>query len=139
MNAALQYPEERQIKEVFFLPQEKLPDIAESKKSILDVLCRDRRGFEYIIEVQNKHLQNYIQRAQYYVSRLYFSQLKAGDDYHSLRPVTMLSIMTGNIFPHTVGHLSHHHFLEKETKYQYLNDLNFTFIELPKFQKEQKE
>lgn len=139
LNAALQLKGDKAIKNVSFLPQERLPDIAESKRSILDVFCKDKRGFEYIIEVQNKKLQNFIKRAQFYVANAYSNQLSKGDDYKSLRPVTLLSILTGNVFESNVSYLSHHQIIEKETQYAYLNDLNFTFIELPKFEKKEGE
>ena len=139
LNSTLRLAGDRQIKSVEFLPTERLPLTAESKKSILDVLCTDQRGFQYIIEVQNKYMQNYVQRAQHYVSHLYSGQLEIADDYLELKPVTLISLLDHAIFPQEVGYLSFHHNIEKETQVSYLNDMSYVFIELPKFTKELNE
>ena len=81
LNSTLRLTGERQIKHIAFLPTEQLPLTAEAKKSILDVLCTDHRGFRYIIEVQNKYMNNYIQRVQYYVAHLYADQLAQTSNY----------------------------------------------------------
>jgi predicted transposase/invertase (TIGR01784 family) len=135
LNSTLRLTGERRIRSLEFIPTEQLPMRAESKKSILDVLCIDEKGSQYIIEVQNKLMANYIQRAQYYAARLYGSQLDAGDNYLALRPVTLLSLLNHAIFPHDVKYLSFHHNIERETQVSYLNEMSYAFVELPKFEK----
>ena len=135
LNSTLRLRGDRQIKTVQFLPTEQLPMTAESKKSILDVLCIDHRGFRYIIEVQNKLMSNYIQRAQYYVAHLYAGQLEQAGNYLHLKPVTLLSLLNHTIFPRGVNYLSFHHTIEQETHISYLSDMSYAFIELPKFSK----
>jgi predicted transposase/invertase (TIGR01784 family) len=68
LNFTLRLEGDRKIVKVEFLPQERLLMTAESKKSILDVLCTDEKDHQYIIEVQNKLMLNYVQRIQYYAS-----------------------------------------------------------------------
>ena len=135
LNATLRLQGEKSIRTVEYLPTERLPTTSESKKSILDVLCTDHRGFQYIIEVQNKYMQNYLQRAQYYVSHVYAGQLGEGKDYIDLKRVTLLSVLNHNIFPPNLNYLSFHENIELETKDSYLNDMSYVFIELPKFTK----
>jgi predicted transposase/invertase (TIGR01784 family) len=139
LNSTLRLHGNRTIKKVEFLPTERLPMTAESKKSILDVLCTDEKGSQYIIEVQNKSMLNYIQRIQYYGSHVFAGQLEYAGNYLNLKPVTMLSILNNAIFPHEVNYLSYHHNIEKETQVSYLDDLNYVFIELPKFNKKQED
>jgi len=139
LNSTLRLRGSRQIQSVEFLPTERLPITSESKKSILDVLCTDQRGFQYIIEVQNKFMQHYIQRIQHYVSHLYSGQLERANDYLALKPVTLLSLLNHTIFPKEVGYLSFHHNFEKETQVSYLNDMSYVFIELPKFTKKEED
>jgi predicted transposase/invertase (TIGR01784 family) len=93
LNATLRPSGSRPIPKVEFLPLERLSLTAESKKSILDVLCTDQKGFQYIIEVQNKCIQNYLQRVQYYAPHLYVGQLAKGENYLQLKPVTLLSVL----------------------------------------------
>jgi len=139
LNSTLRLTGARQIQSVEFLPTERLPITSESKKSILDVLCTDQRGFQYIIEVQNKFMQHYIQRIQHYVSHLYSGQLEKANDYLALKPVTLLSLLNHTIFPKEVGYLSFHHNFETETQVSYLNDMSYVFIELPKFTKREED
>ena len=135
LNSTLRLADDRQIKTVEFLPTEQLPMTSESKKSILDVLCTDHRGFRYIIEVQNKYMNNYIQRVQYYVAHLYAEQLAKTENYLQLKPVTLLSLLNHSIFPKEIKYLSFHQNIEKETQVSYLNDMSYAFVELPKFVK----
>lgn len=137
LNSTLRLTDDRQIKTIEFLPTEQLPMTAESKKSILDVLCTDHRGFRYIIEVQNKLMSNYVQRAQYYVSHLYAGQLGQTRNYLDLKPVTLLSLLNHSIFPKDVNYLSFHQNIEMQTQVSYLNDMSYAFVELPKFMKTQ--
>ena len=139
LNSTLRLEKNRKIQTVEFLPTERLPMTAESKKSILDVLCTDEKGSQYIIEVQNKSMLNYVQRAQYYASHLYVGQLESAENYLTLKPVTLLSLLNHCIFPNDVSYLSFHHNIERETKVSYLNDMSYAFVELPKFNKKEEE
>jgi predicted transposase/invertase (TIGR01784 family) len=139
LNSTLRLEGSRKIQTVEFLPTERLPMTAESKKSILDVLCTDEKGSQYIIEVQNKSMLNYVQRAQYYASHLYVGQLEVAENYLTLKPVTLLSLLNHCIFPNDVGYLSFHHNIERETKVGYLNDMSYAFVELPKFTKKEED
>lgn len=132
LNAVLRLTGDRSIVDVDFLPQECLPLIEESKKSILDVRCTDQRNFQYIVEVQNSYNLPYLSRVQYYASHVYTGQMKRAEDYGSLKPVTMLSIMRKTVFDFP-GYLSFHSNVEAETGKSYLNDMSYVFIELPKF------
>jgi conserved hypothetical protein (putative transposase or invertase) len=55
------------------------------KLSVLDIKAKDMKGCYYNIEMQVTDEVYYSQRALYYWSRLYSSQLKAGDDYGVLQ------------------------------------------------------
>ena len=139
LNSTLRLEGDRKIVKVEFLPQERLPMTAESKKSILDVLCTDEKGHQYIIEVQNKLMLNYVQRIQYYASHVFVGQLESADSYLNLKPVTMLSLLNHSIFPRDVKYLSFHHNIERETGVSYLDDISYAFVELPKFNKKLKD
>jgi predicted transposase/invertase (TIGR01784 family) len=135
LNAVLRREGEDLIQEVTILPPELVPNIAEAKRSVLDVRCRDSKNFEYVVEMQNRKLTSFVQRAQYYASRAYIEQLWQGDVYLELRPVILLAILNHKIFPDDVGVISYHHTLETETQRHYLKDISYAFIELDKFTK----
>lgn len=135
LNSVLRRKGDDIIEDVEILPPELVPDIAEAKRSILDVRCRDRKNFQYIIEMQNRNLSSFIQRVQYYVSRTYASQISPGDPYLNLKPVILLAILNHKIFPDEIEAISYHHTLESKTQWHYLKDLSYAFVELEKFRK----
>ena len=133
LNSVLRREGEDIIEDVEILPPELVPDIVEAKRSILDVRCRDRKNFQFIIEMQNRRLASFIQRAQYYVARTYVDQIWQGDEYLELRPVILLAILNHKIFPEDIEAISYHHTLESKTQRHYLKDMSYAFIELEKF------
>ena len=139
LNAVLKLEGERTIEKVEFLPQEQLPKVADSKKSILDVKCTDQRGLQYIIEVQNSKMVSYLHRVQYYIAHSYSSQLAKTGKYLDLKPITMLSISNHLLFPQEVPCVSYHTNIEQGTGNSYLSDMSYAFVELPKFNKAEKE
>ena len=122
LNATLRLEGDRRIKKVQKLPTEQLPMTTRAKKSGLDVLCTDESGAQYIIEMQNRYMKSYFKRVQYYVSHAYAKQLKEGEKYKTLKPVTLLSISDHNLFSDSIDYLSFHHNAEETTRNRYLND-----------------
>ena len=137
LNSFLHREGEEEIKEVELLPTELVPNIAEAKLSIVDVRCRDKRNFEYIVEVHNRDTRGFIQRAQQYASKRFSSQLVKNDDYLQLKPVIFLAIVSRPIFPPQVPIISYHHTIESHTKQSYLEHVSYAFVELSKFKKKE--
>ena len=138
LNTFLHREGEDEIKEVELLPTELVPNIADAKLSIVDVRCRDKRNFEYIVEVHNRDTRGFIQRAQQYASKRFSNQLVKNDDYLQLKPVIFLGIVSRTIFPPHVPVISYHHTIESHTKESYLEHVSYAFVELPKFKKKEK-
>lgn len=126
---------DRTIVDVTFLSPIQDPEIASKKQSIVDVLCKDQDGVQYIVEMQLADDANFIKRAQYYASKAYFSQLDSGKTYSNLKEVVFLAITNFVMFKDKDSYISHHIILDKDTKEHDLKDLYFSFIELPKFTK----
>jgi len=120
---------------VDFLPTIQNPDIAAYKESILDVMCQDQHGLQYIIEMQLARTTGFIKRAQYYATKAYSKQLLQGEQYDQLKEVIFLAITDFILFPHKTDIKSDHIILDRKTKEHDLRDLYFTFVELPKFTK----
>lgn len=125
--------------EVVFLKTVQDPEIASKKQSIVDVLCKDTTGVQYIIEMQMTKGSGFEERAQYYAAKAYVNQMLAGDrQYANLKEVIFIAIANYNIFPHKKNYKSEHVILDRATLENDLNMFSFTFINLPKFAKIKK-
>ena len=75
-------------------------------------------------------------RAQYYASKAYISQANNGGAYHDLKEVIFLAISNFVMFPQKSAYKSDHVILDKKSLENDLKDFSFTFLELPKFNKD---
>ena len=109
--------------------------IPELKETILDIKATNKNGNEFIVEMQKKDLGDFTKRSLYYTSKAYVSQLSKGNDYTVLKKVYFIGILNFNIFE-SKSYISRHLIINTETNTQDLSDFEFSFIELPKFQKQ---
>jgi hypothetical protein len=139
LNDILGFEGDGQIQDVRFLDPVQDSVIASKKQSIVDVLCVDKNGKQYIVEMQVEPAQGFEKRAQYYAAKAYCSQLNKGQEedglYINLKKIIFIAITAGTIFKDKLGYLSKHVILDKNTYTHDLKDFSFTFIELPKFKK----
>ena len=124
------------IEEIEFLNPQLDPEIMGSKQSIVDVLCQDKDGCKYIIEMQIGHADGFPERAQYYAARAFVDQGRKGDPYYGLKEIIFLAFCDFNIFPKKKHYKSEHVTLDKKTHEHDLDKFSFTFIDLVKFDKE---
>ncbi len=115
-----------------------LPKLYDLKNTSLDIRAKDTANREFIVEMQVAKETWFSQRALYYSSKAYSQQLAIGGNYQDLKPVIFLGILNFTAFSHK-SHFSRHLFLNSETKQHDLKDLEFNFIELPKFTKTENE
>jgi predicted transposase/invertase (TIGR01784 family) len=120
--------------EVEVLNPYQVPKIPELKETILDIQVTNQKREKFIVEMQRKDLGNFTKRSLYYTSKAYVEQLPRGNDYTSLKKVYFIGIVNFNIF-NNKNFISRHLIVNQETSEQDLDDFEFTFIELPKFQK----
>ena len=66
---------------------------ATDKEPALDVLAHDEEGRQFHIEIQVARQEMYLERALYYWARLYAEQLRAGDNYETLKPTISIHIL----------------------------------------------
>ncbi|MDR3047114.1 MAG: Rpn family recombination-promoting nuclease/putative transposase [Bacteroidales bacterium] len=76
------------IEDVEFLKLDQNPEIAMLRHSIVDVLCRDKKGYNWIIEMQCTRDSSFIKRAAAYASREQRTTEKE-KGYKDLRPVIL--------------------------------------------------
>jgi len=109
--------------------------VAWKKQSIVDVLCRDQSGTQFIIEMQVAKTPGFEERAQFYAARAYINQMHVGGKYQDLKEVIFIAITDYVMFPNKPVWKSSHVTLDTKTYEQDLKAFSFTFVELPKFTK----
>ncbi len=139
LNEVLGNQLESPIKDVSYLPAVQPPEIISKKTSIVDVLCMDELGVQYIIEMQVADKDDFTSRAQYYASKTFISQMNVGGKYRDLKEVIFLAFCNYTIFKNKKAYKSEHVTLDKNTGERDLDKLSFTFIELKKFDRQRKQ
>ncbi len=134
LNAVLKLEGNSCIAYVDIMNPYQLPIIKNLKASIIDVRAKDKQGNIYIIEMQVSEPDGLDKRLLYYVSKDYSQQIESGQQYPKLRPVIFIGIFD---FPFTKGtkYLSHHAVCDVEDGERIIKDMDFYFLELPKFTK----
>ncbi|KLT22756.1 putative transposase or invertase [Wolbachia endosymbiont of Armadillidium vulgare str. wVulC] len=139
LNNILDFSTSDQIIEIEFLSTIMDPEIASDKQSIVDVLCKDSIGNRFVIEMQLARDKGFEKRAQLYAAKAYSRQLDKSGNYIDLQKVFFIAISNCNLLPEEVDYISTHNIRDIKTNGHYLKDLQFVFIELPKFTKNKVE
>ncbi|WP_353269880.1 Rpn family recombination-promoting nuclease/putative transposase [Wolbachia endosymbiont (group A) of Myopa testacea] len=139
LNDILGFSSDNQIKEIEFLSTIMDPEIASDKQSIVDVLCKDSIGNRFVIEMQLARDKGFEKRAQLYAAKAYSRQLDKSGNYIDFQKVFFIAISNCNLLPEEVDYISTHNIRDIKTNGHYLKDLQFVFIELPKFTKNRVE
>jgi predicted transposase/invertase (TIGR01784 family) len=127
------------ITDVSFLNPIQDPDTLAKKQSIIDVLCKDQEGKQYIIEMQIARASGFEERAQYYAAKAYTSQMIKGGMYEKLKEVIFIAILDYELFPNKEHYQSNHTIRDEKTNEHDLKGFRFIFIELPHFKKKLEE
>lgn len=146
LNTVLKEQLHKPIKEVTFIhPVSAPPAVAARRLSIVEALCQDEDGCQYIIQllIETADLFYFHERAAYYAYNAYIAPFKRGEKYPNLTKVIFLVFCDLPIaskgshykMPHiTIGDKP---ITIDDKTYKYdLNMFSFTFIDLVKFAKE---
>lgn len=136
LNDMITFKDQGRIEEVTFLKTVQDPETRAQKTSIVDILCKDQHKNTYIVEMQVAKEKGFEKRAQYYASKAYISQAHSGGIYEDLKEVIFLAISDYCMFPIKKSYKSDHVILDKDSHEHDLKDFSFTFLELPKFNKD---
>lgn len=112
------------------------------RKAIFDLTCTGADGETFIIEMQKAEQKFFTDRAVYYAaSRLYDQAPKGKKDWDfELKEVYFIAIMDFNFVDTSPNKYMHRvRLTEEETGYTFYNKLGFIFLELPNFNKEEKD
>ncbi len=132
LNAVMKLKGHDTIEDVEILNPYQLPIIKNLKASIIDVKAKDKKGKTYIIEMQVAEPDGLDKRLLYYASKEYSQQIESGELYTKLKPVIFIGIFDFN-FTENGKYLSHHAVCDVENGERKIKDMDFYFIELPKF------
>ena len=133
LNALLPFETaEEEIEEVTYINPELVPHNPLGKNSIVDVRCRDRRGRQFIVEMQMMWTSAYKKRVLFNASKAYVRQLESGEDYDLLQPVYSLNLVN-DTFAEGERYYHDYRIVEVEETSQVIEGLRFVFVELPKF------
>lgn len=132
LNAVLELPGKNKIADVTIMNPYQLPKLNSGKATIVDVKAKDLNGRTFIIEMQVAEKEYFSKRVLYYTSQSYTDQIERGDLYHKLNSTFFIGILD---FPITKNpnYLNRHRVLDVETGENVVSDMEFNFIELPKF------
>ncbi len=138
LNAVLKLEGKKKIVWVQILNPYQVPIVLGAKSTILDVKAKDQIGNEYIVEMQVTDKIGFDKRVVYYTAKSYSAQLSVGEDFAKLKSTIFIGILNFT-FLESEHYLSRHLILDANTYEHKLKDLDFNFIELPKFNLEQKQ
>jgi predicted transposase/invertase (TIGR01784 family) len=137
LNATLDFEDKYKITDVTILNSYQLPKFRDGKATIIDVKAKDQSGREFIVEMQVADALGFSKRVLYYTSQCYVSQIDRGEFYDKLNPTIFIGILDFAISKNP-KYISRHRILDVETGEQIMEDMEFNFIELPKFNIERK-
>ena len=138
LNAVLDFEDKHKITDVTILNPYQLPKFRDGKATIIDVKAKDQSDREFIVEMQVADALGFSKRVLYYTSQGYISQIDRGEFYDKLNPTIFVGILDFEISKNT-KYISRHRILDVETGERIMEDMEFNFIELPKFKIERKD
>ena len=133
LNALLPISEEEEITDIEYLPAEMVPDNPLRKNSIVDVRCKDKKGRQFIVEMQMIWSPEFKQRVLFNASKAYVRQISVGEEYELLQPVYSLNLVNEVFEPELEGYSHHYRMIHVENTDKVINGLELIFVELPKF------
>ncbi len=134
LNAVMKLGGDEAIEDIEIINPYQLPIIKNLKASLIDIKARDKKGAIHIIEMQVALPDGLDKRLLYYASKEYSQQIESGDLYAKLKPVIFIGIFDFH-FTEGTKYLSHHAVCDVESGDRIIKDMDFYFIELPKFVK----
>ena len=89
--------EQDQVRDIELKNPYSFKDFAQDKMTVMDIKAIDHRGHHYNIEIQITDQPFYNNRMLYYWSKMYGSQLKAGESFDFLKKTIGIHILNFNM------------------------------------------
>ena len=135
-------PSEARIDDITeYSDREQRRDVPYGKKTVLDLVCRDKSGRTFVVEMQASEEDFFFERCVYYASGLYHLELSDGVRYKGLRPVYVVSFLNYRLrhddesLWDTDHFISHWRFTEKRTGMVADQTISVIFVEMTLFTK----
>jgi len=141
LNDILHFEGNRKIKEIIFKNGELLPDAPEERKAIIDLMCEDEKGNQFIVELQKVSQEHFQSRALYYSSFPIQQQGIKGGWNFELSPVYFIGLLNFEIdrFRNRPEYLHNGKIIDIYTKELMYDKLNMVYLEIPKLKKTKEE
>ena len=135
--------QEGEIKEISYLPAEKLPISQGDRKAVFDIYCTNEKGEKFIVEIQKTKQKYFKDRTLYYSTFPIQEQAIVGQDWDfKLKNVYLIAILDF-VFDEDKNQAEKFRYNVKlsdiETKKVFYEKLTFVYLEMPKFNKTEKE
>ena len=130
LNAVMPFEPGRYIEEIEYLSAEMTPDNPAKKFSVVDVRCTDNFRRQFIVEMQTRWYEAFMNRIVFNAGKAYVKQLGRSEDYHLLQPVYTLSILNRNFDKKTPKFYHHFQIINRENSDEIIPCLEFVLVEL---------
>ncbi len=134
--------EEGKITALSYLPNEKLPISLGDRRAIFDIYCTNEKGEQFIVEMQKAEQKFFKDRTIFYSTFPIQEQARNKDRFWNfeLKSVYTIGILDFEFEESDPNKYRHDVKLtEQENKKVFYNKLNYIYLEMPKFQKTEKE
>jgi predicted transposase/invertase (TIGR01784 family) len=129
----------RLITGLHYLPPHSEKVSPEDKQVVGDIRARDQGGRQFHLEMQLEVPRFFPKRALFSWAKFHPEQLRAGENYATLRPTISVCFVNGVLFPEAAGHHRVFRLREEESGLLLTDDLEIHLLELPKFTKTAEE
>ncbi|GAA0793228.1 hypothetical protein GCM10008910_07830 [Faecalicatena orotica] len=137
ISALLNLPPE-DVEDTVLLPTLLSRDSADDKLGIMDVRVLLRDGTQMNMEMQVKYFEYWDERALFYLSKMFDSQIRKGESYEKLQKCIHVSILDFIHFPNDNKCYRRIHFRDDQTSQLYSDKMELQILELKKLPPEVK-
>jgi len=113
-----------------------LAEFTQDKFTLVDVKAKDEAGKRYTIEVQLLSHENFIERAIYYLAKLYTGQLKKNGKFTEIKKTIGISIVDFKLLPEEPAMQNVYRFKNELSMRTLTDSMELQFVELVKFDKD---
>ena len=133
LNALLPLSEEEQIHEIKYLPTELVPENNSYRYAITNILCTDAKSNKFCVVIRIEWSDAFQLRVQFLASELYVNPAIKQVKYFAQYPTYSLNLISDTFKYNTPDFIHNYHVVYDKDTHKVIEDLHFTFIELPKF------